>query len=110
MTNFDVHLHLSDTIEDPAAHHESNVVDIRRDRKTLDSNGGQGFVREASRLERQAYDLGDSPTAITEVSLVEVDGQVGLHRLTWDPAKGRRPTPQILAIDLYTFYDRTPQL
>ena len=91
MTSFDVHLHLSDTIRNRDAHHKSNLVDVERDRKTLEANGFQDFIREASQLERKAYALGSSPTAITEVALVEVDGNVCLHRLTWDPEKGKRP-------------------
>ena len=96
MDKLHVNFHLSDTTRDRDAHIQSARIDVAQDRRAfLAMPEIKNFVRMASHLERLAYGLGDSPTAITEVSLVEVNGRLGIHRLSWDPAKRKRPKTSI---------------
>lgn len=84
---------LSGNIVDAVAHVESSRIDPQIDRGFFMNHPEKVFYkRDASHLEKQAYGLVGSKTAITEVKL-ESDGKVfWTRRLTWDPAKGKRPT------------------
>jgi len=75
------------------AHRKSAEIDPRIDMAYFQTNPLTRYrERPASNDERKAYGFGDSPTAITEVSLINYGGLCAIHRLTWDPAKGKRPT------------------
>lgn len=92
MEEITVNMNLAGTIVDAEAHQLSGVVDVAIDRLILAENPGtERYCRPATELERVAYGMGDSPTAITDVTEVVVHGQVAIHRLTWDPAQGKRP-------------------
>ena len=87
-----VNMNLAGTIVDEEAHKLSAIIDADSDRQRIaDNPGTQGYRRPASELERVACGLGDSPTAITDVTVVIFEGHVATHRLTWDPAKRERP-------------------
>lgn len=92
-----VTIHISNTIHDHEAHRMSLQTDPVKDReKFANSPGMLQFVRPASLYEKMAYGLKGSNTAITEVSLVQRSpGVVGTARLTWDPAKGKRPSSEM---------------
>ena len=92
MYEFNGSILLSGKIVDEDAHAKSARTDPQIDREYFMNNPGEVFrLREASQLEKRAYGLEGSPTAITEVKL-ETDGVLfRTRRLTWDPARGKRP-------------------